>query len=53
MTPSRSAARVTVTTVPAAVGAVGGWVIAHRIDPDSLALLGSLLLVPLGLSLIR
>lgn len=40
------------TTVPAVLGAVSGWVLAHHIDPDRLELVLSIVLLPLGLYLI-
>lgn len=42
----------TLTAVPAVVGAVSGWVLAHRIDPDRLELVLSIVLLPLGLYLL-
>lgn len=42
----------TVTTVPTVIGAIGGWVLAHRIDPDHLELVLSAVLFPIGLYLI-
>ena len=40
------------TGIPTVVGAVAGWLIAHRVDPDRLELLLGVLLVPVGAYLI-
>ncbi|RKD89291.1 sulfite exporter TauE/SafE family protein [Halopiger aswanensis] len=42
----------TLTTVPAIIGAVSGWVLAHHVDPDHLELVLSIVLLPLGLYLL-
>lgn len=42
----------TITGVPTVLGAVGGWMITHRVDPDRLELLLGSVLVPTGLYLI-
>ncbi|WP_049925057.1 sulfite exporter TauE/SafE family protein [Halopiger goleimassiliensis] len=41
-----------VTGVPIVFGAVGGWVIAHRVDPDALEAVLGVVLLPTGLYLI-
>lgn len=43
---------VAVTGIPAVVGAVGGWVLAHRIDPDHLESVIGGILLPTGVYLI-
>lgn len=42
----------TITTVPAVIGAGGGWILAHHIDPDRLELVLGTLLIPVGLYLL-
>ena len=42
----------TITTVPAVIGAICGWILAHHIDPDYLELVLSIMLIPLGIYLI-
>lgn len=41
-----------IATVPAVIGAISGWVLAHRIDPDYLELVLSIVLLPVGIYLI-
>ena len=41
-----------VTGIPTVLGAIAGWFVAHRVDPDRLELLLGALLVPVGLYLI-
>ncbi|WP_306060625.1 sulfite exporter TauE/SafE family protein [Natronococcus wangiae] len=42
----------TITTVPTVIGAIGGWLLAHHVDPDHLELVLSGILIPVGLYLI-
>lgn len=42
----------TVTTVPTVIGAIGGWILAHHVDPDQLELILGLLLIPVGVYLL-
>lgn len=42
----------TITGVPTIIGALCGWVVAHRVDPDRLELLLGSVLIPTGLYLI-
>lgn len=42
----------TITTVPAVIGAISGWILAHHINPDYLELVLIIILFPLGIYLI-
>lgn len=42
----------TITTIPTVIGAIGGWVLAHHVDPDHLEVILSTILIPVGLYLV-